>query len=226
MGWSRTEKLTLLGVVVAGISAYAAVLSIPERPQPAAPGDRRRDSVAAAPGPAHDTTVVAQRLREEQSAAERRRADQQRLLEMHEERVILRRERIYALARKLTTSTGGQYFSLSFSNGCTEDISFALAYLDLDGEWVTTGWWNVRPGTNSGLVAMTQNRIGFYYARSRSREWAGTDPARSLRRNIPKHRFTSLATEPNPYPKITSTWFRRFDIRGDVGEVPIKVTCG
>ena len=51
----------------------------------------------------------------------------------------------------------------------------ALHYLDLNGNWISEGWWKLAPG-QQGYVANTKNSIYYIHARTQQgKEWSGDE---------------------------------------------------
>lgn len=79
-------------------------------------------------------------------------------------------------------------FRVHFKNSCHKTIYAAIHYRDLDGDWVTEGWWKLSPGEKN-YVADTDNTIYYSYAYSKGPNrsyWAGDDGYRWSVRNSEK----------------------------------------
>ncbi len=60
-----------------------------------------------------------------------------------------------------------------FRNKCNKTIWTALHYVDLDGDWVTDGWWEISPGDTT-YVANTRNTIYYIHAQTNNgTTWTG-----------------------------------------------------
>jgi hypothetical protein len=66
---------------------------------------------------------------------------------------------------KLSQQLGGEYHTLVFKNKCGQgNISVAATFMDLEGQWVTVGWWKVAPGETVESGAFSKNRVFYIYA--------------------------------------------------------------
>jgi len=84
-----------------------------------------------------------------------------------------------------SSSDEQDYDRIYFKNNCARTIWTALHYKNLDGQWVTDGWWKLQPG-GSAFVAKTRNINLYIYAESddpaESRlYWQGSDLHKSVR---------------------------------------------
>lgn len=77
------------------------------------------------------------------------------------------------------TQTSREFY---FKNECSEPIELLIRYKQLDGTWVTEGWWNFSPNeraylTNSESRIRFDNSEIYYYAQipSESYAWQGTE---------------------------------------------------
>ena len=82
----------------------------------------------------------------------------------------------------------GRRFRVHIKNSCHKTIYVAIHYKNLNGNWVTEGWWELPPGERN-YVADTDNRIDYIYAESKGPNrsyWAGDDGYRWSVRNSDK----------------------------------------
>lgn len=66
------------------------------------------------------------------------------------------------------------------ANNCAGEITIALNYQNLGGEWVSNGWWKIAPGENSylsegGVKVQTRSPTWYFYAKSETGQWEGTE---------------------------------------------------
>lgn len=92
-----------------------------------------------------------------------------------------------SLSAQRRTSSGDfdEPFRICFNNKTSKTVWVALRYMDTDGEWRTKYWFKYKPyendRKNNGYVVKTNNRIFYYYARTKSRYngdyyyWGGKD---------------------------------------------------
>lgn len=82
-----------------------------------------------------------------------------------------------------------QGFLYRFTNNCRHEIRLAVHYRNMDGDWVTRGWWIFEPGETSVLREArgrirSMNQNWYYYAEctgSRRCHWTGDDVQVRLR---------------------------------------------
>jgi uncharacterized membrane protein len=91
--------------------------------------------------------------------------------------------------------------------------------MDLAGEWVTRGWWKVRPGEAFQTDAKTRNRNIYFFAKPARPElglgtWNGEGQNDSIRGSIAHGKFHQMRAEPFSYEGMAeATFFKR-----DIGE--------
>lgn len=112
-----------------------------------------------------------------------------------------------------SSSSSQNYDRVYFKNKCNRKIQTAINYKNLDGEWVTEGWWSLEPG-ESAFVAKTRNTVFYTYAESIAPRaervfWSGDDLYRSIRGSQNTYGFRKK--------KITTqewgTWTQNFTCR-------------
>lgn len=81
--------------------------------------------------------------------------------------------------------------SFLFANNCDDSVRLAVRYRNLDGDWVSRGWWEAEPGekfylSHRGRKLSSDNAIWFYYAEclNKSCQWEGDHPARLRNRQL------------------------------------------
>lgn len=67
--------------------------------------------------------------------------------------------------RAHSQSSNNSHFTVVFLNACNRRIQTAIHYRDLNGNWVTNGWWTLDPG-QTAVVGHTKNRIFYSYGES------------------------------------------------------------
>lgn len=70
------------------------------------------------------------------------------------------------------------YDKILLENKCHRTIWTALHYVDLNGKWVTQGWWKIAPGEKA-YVADTRNSVYYFHAKSDNGQynWGSRDYA-------------------------------------------------
>ena len=66
----------------------------------------------------------------------------------------------------INANNGENYY---FTNHCSSPVRLAIRYKNIDGEWVSDGWWHFDPGESAYLSAngdrlTSNNTIWYYYA--------------------------------------------------------------
>lgn len=65
-------------------------------------------------------------------------------------------------------------FKIHFKSNCNETISILIRTRKNNGEWVSEGWWTLKPGKDI-YVADSRNTIIYYYAESNTGKWKGSN---------------------------------------------------
>ncbi|GAB4541261.1 MAG: hypothetical protein Tsb0014_33020 [Pleurocapsa sp.] len=77
-----------------------------------------------------------------------------------------------------SSSSGARRFHVK--NSCDRTVAIALRYLDTNNNWVSNGWWTIKPGKSTYLgKAFSNNSIFYFYAEtaksSNKIKWAGNE---------------------------------------------------
>ena len=201
--WTRGEKLGAWSLVVGGVTCVAVVVSL-RSGHPSPPADRTAETGHAE---AFRGVLEEQRkLLEEETKALRAE-----LRSLHDERINARRDRIADLAERFTKGERVEYDKILLRNTCRVKVAVALYYADLDGEWITRGWWSVAPGGTVTTDAMTRNAYVYFYAENlaEGRTWTGDSVEESLTLDIVDSRFDHLEGERWVYDPPRSVSFLR-----------------
>lgn len=67
-----------------------------------------------------------------------------------------------------------------FRNDCSTGFRVAVRHVDLNGQWVTSGWYMVKPGSERTILPTT-NTIFFFTAEAFGRVWSGEDELHTVR---------------------------------------------
>jgi hypothetical protein len=80
--------------------------------------------------------------------------------------------------------------NVTFKNKCYDDIYVAVHYKDMDGVWITKGWFKIAAYANAFLFS-TKNRNIYYTAESANgnHKWTGDDLYKSVRGSAKKYGF-------------------------------------
>lgn len=74
----------------------------------------------------------------------------------------------------LERARGEQVFDLVLKNKCHQKIYVAASYKDLNGTWVTRGWWSIDPFSEISPNIKTKNTYIYFYAYSpEGKYWSG-----------------------------------------------------
>jgi uncharacterized membrane protein len=127
--------------------------------------------------------------------AEMLRSETRRL---RDERTSGRKERMLAIAARLSDGERRLYHRLRLRNTCRYTVAVALHYRDLDESWVTRGWWELAPGASTTTDAMTREAVFYLYAENQAvgRTWEGKAEKGALSLTISDERFDQLEGEP------------------------------
>lgn len=113
------------------------------------------------------TTNPAVKTDQPQQPQQPQQQDEQQKQEEDREAVIAKgqAEAFMQNEARLSQQLGGEYHTLKFINKCGQsDLSVAATYMDLEGDWVTVGWWKVPPGAVVDSGAFSKNRVFYIYA--------------------------------------------------------------
>ncbi|MFC2120960.1 hypothetical protein ACFLTI_05110 [Bacteroidota bacterium] len=64
------------------------------------------------------------------------------------------------------------FYKLFFRNDYDEEIVILMHFQDIDGNWVTEGWYKIKSGETIH-IASSRNKTFYYFARCQDGEWAG-----------------------------------------------------
>lgn len=207
--WTRGEKIgcwsTLVGTItcLAVIYSLAPVQSLVHR---LLPGGAEHSAVV---GPASDQQLLLEQQRklfEEQTLAAK-----EELRRLHEERILLRQQRLDSIAEGFTGKDSRQYDQIVLHNKCDQQVDVALYYLDLDEKWITRGWWGIAAGDSVTTNAMTRNAYVYFYGENQAtgRRWDGTGKPDSIALPVVNSKFDHLADETFVYDDPRTVAFYR-----------------
>lgn len=63
-------------------------------------------------------------------------------------------------------------YRILFRNEYEEEINFLINFMNLEGNWITEGWYDLNPG-QTVQIASTRNKEFYFYARCKNGEWSG-----------------------------------------------------
>jgi Protein of unknown function (DUF1036) len=215
--WTRNERIGCGGMVLGVVATLVALWAIPAL--------ERRAERSSATG----QEAGAQLLLDEQRKllAEQTAAARDELRRLHDERIALRQTRIEALTERYTADGDPRYDTIVLHNACSYPIDAALYYLDLDGSWITRGWWEVKAGDSVRTNAFTRNAYVYFYAENLGvgRTWDGAGKPESLTLEVVDPKFDHLAEEPFVYDDPRRVSFYRHKTADNWGDQTETFEC-
>ncbi|WP_029036807.1 DnaJ domain-containing protein [Salinimicrobium xinjiangense] len=103
-----------------------------------------------------------------------------------------------------------RYYNLSLENRCYESISVAVHYQGLKGDWITTGWFILKPDETLDTGLKFQNKHVYFFAESNTYKWS--KDSRNITRTVTSDRFTiknNSGLEPNNRNIRNENFFER-----------------
>jgi len=204
--WTRGEKIGAWSLIVGGVTCLGVLVASLRSSGPnVAPADRTAET-----GHAEAYREVLEEQRK--LLAEETRALREELLRLHDERIETRRDRIANLAERFRKGERAEYDKIALRNTCGVEVAVALYYCDLDGDWITRGWWNVAPGATVTTDAITRNAYVYFFAENlaEGRTWTGDGADGALTLDVVDRRFDHLEGERWVYdPPRAVSFFRR-----------------
>ena len=137
-------------------------------------------------------------------------------LRIYKERIEVRKKRIQKIADELDDDANGPKFDrISLKNSCDKSKIFvAVGYKDLAGEWVSRGWWSVKPKTEIQTDIKTRNPHIYIYAEPKKSDigkWSGDNKDDSAQFNVIHGKFYLINKESPPYENYeTVSFFYRY----------------
>ncbi|WP_062061192.1 DUF1036 domain-containing protein [Aquimarina longa] len=84
------------------------------------------------------------------------------------------------------------YFGVKLKNNCHKKISVAICYMNLNNDWVTTGWWSLDGYSEITTDVKTKNKnLYFYAADSYGYEWNGEGESGAVRLQVTPNLFNA-----------------------------------
>jgi hypothetical protein len=168
---------TKLGVVVGILGTAVAVWSV------------ARDGDSSATEELRRIRVQQEEMRREQTERERR------ALEDEMAKAIAERTR---LTTALKRQYGDNVYSITLVNNCKHTLSAAISYKALDDQWVTEGWWNLKPGERKTTGRISRNSWLYFYAENSAQklEWNGNNKADKTEEMVVDERFIRVGEGP------------------------------
>lgn len=84
---------------------------------------------------------------------------------------------------------GKEPIQVYVKNHCRQLVKVAYNFKSLDGQWITQGWLNLRPGQTRLTNIKTEKRVMYFYAKSRSKIWSGNNLPYSVNRPVSSRHF-------------------------------------
>ncbi|WP_019613902.1 SUMF1/EgtB/PvdO family nonheme iron enzyme [Psychromonas ossibalaenae] len=88
----------------------------------------------------------------------------------HLQRQLLSDEDDYYASNNLEQLDRLEQYYIYFKNKTSDHVQVAIRYKNLQGDWVTKSWFKLSPGKR-GRVAISKNRIFYYYAETGDGAW-------------------------------------------------------
>lgn len=201
--WARNEKIGCGGMALGVVATLVLLWAIPAL--------ERRTERSSATG--QEAGAQAQLEEQRKLLAEQTAAARDELRRLHDERIAVRQTRIEAMTDRYTADGDPQYDTIVLHNACSYPIDVALYYLDLDGSWITRGWWGLDADGTVRTNAFTRNAYVYFYAENLGvgRTWDGAGKAESLTLEVVDPKFDHLAGETFVYddPRRVSFYRRK-----------------
>lgn len=209
--WTRGEKIGCWSTVVGTITCLAVIYSL----SPVQSLVRQLTSDDAEHSEVTGQTADAQLLLEQQRKLfeEQTQAAKAELRRLHDERILLRQQRIDSIAKGFENKDSREYDRIVLHNKCDQQVDVALYYLDLDEKWITRGWWGIAAGDSVTTNAMTRNAYVYFYGENQAtgRLWDGAGKQDSIALPVVNSKFDHLAEETFVYenPRTVSFYHRK-----------------
>jgi len=149
-----------------GLVALIVVLVIALRPKtPDAPIETEQQRLIRL----QQEAQKAQEQKDQQARIEKEQRDRQaKEAEQQEVSMAEGNETTFAqLQKQLMEGLNGQYHSVTFHNNCAKaDILVTSTYMDLQGNWVTHGWWKVPSLGTLDPSLYSKSPVFYFYAHS------------------------------------------------------------
>jgi hypothetical protein len=100
------------------------------------------------------------------------------------------------------------YDTINLRNSSTYLVYAAIRYLDLNGNWQSSGWYNLQPG-DVKTVAYTRNSIYYVYAQTNyaTRLWQGKDKYYSINGSQKLYGFRKIVINMKGWGTWTYTFY-------------------
>ena len=166
--WTRGDKIAFWALVVAIVSCPLLYQSPTVRQlfqdrsserKPSQPPPDQNDGLKILASAQQVKLDAMNRKLEEEAKANREEA-----LRLHEQRMEVRERRLSSIRAELYLAEKPQFFTVTLVNKCPNlAITVTLSYMDLAGDWITKGWFNLNAGQSIANVAQTRNRNLYFF---------------------------------------------------------------
>ena len=106
-----------------------------------------------------------------------------------------------ATEAKLSQQLGGEYHTLVFKNKCGKGpVTVVATYMDLEGQWVSVGWWKIPEGGVVESGAYSKNRVFYLYAHNEDQQivWNGDGKPEAHETDVVDTAFVRKVQPPEP----------------------------
>ncbi len=192
--WRRAKKNR--AVIVALLAAFAIILIVvfvvtsnqQQEQQRRADEERRQE--------------FQQQQQQQQDADRQRQEAEARAQEEEEKRQIVEKDVSHAkdfsswLEQK-QTELGSNAITVQLKNTCPDSLFVVVRFMAPDAEkhWVSSGWYEVKPGSVLDTDVVTNNRYIYFFAESGDKSWNGKGEDGAIDEPVVSNRFVQVGDE-------------------------------